>query len=31
METYQQEGGAIAIPDALRPYMGSLDLIRPPG
>jgi seryl-tRNA synthetase len=31
METYQQEGGAIAVPDALRPYMGKLDVIRPPG
>ncbi len=28
METYQQEGGAIAVPDALRPYMGNLDVIR---
>jgi seryl-tRNA synthetase len=31
METYQQEGGAIAVPDALRPYMGNLEVIRPPG
>jgi len=29
METYQQEGGAIAVPEALRPYMGNLDVIRP--
>ncbi len=27
METYQDESGAIAIPDALRPYMGGLDRI----
>jgi seryl-tRNA synthetase len=30
METYQQEGGAIAVPDALRPYMGQLHVIRAP-
>ena len=30
METYQQEGGAIAVPDALRPYMGNLEVIRVP-
>jgi seryl-tRNA synthetase len=28
METYQQPDGAIAVPDALRPYMGGLDAIR---
>jgi seryl-tRNA synthetase len=27
METYQQEGGAIAVPDALQPYMGGLKLV----
>jgi seryl-tRNA synthetase len=27
METYQQEGGSIAVPEALRPYMGNLDVI----
>ncbi len=27
METYQQEGGAIAVPDVLQPYMGGLKLI----
>ncbi len=27
LETYQQEDGAIAVPEALRPYMGGLDLI----
>jgi seryl-tRNA synthetase len=29
METYQQEDGAIAVPDVLRPYMGNIDAIRP--
>ena len=24
METYQQEDGSIAVPDALQPYMGGL-------
>ena len=24
MENYQDEGGRIALPDALRPYMGGL-------
>jgi seryl-tRNA synthetase len=28
METYQQEGGAIAVPDALVPYMGGMKLIE---
>jgi seryl-tRNA synthetase len=28
METYQQEGGAIAVPDALQPYMGGLKTIE---
>ncbi|HEY2757365.1 MAG TPA: serine--tRNA ligase [Pseudolabrys sp.] len=28
METYQQEGGAIAVPDALRPYMGGVTKIE---
>ena len=27
METYQQDGGAIAVPDALRRYMGGLSVI----
>jgi seryl-tRNA synthetase len=27
METYQQDGGAIAVPDVLHPYMGGLRLI----
>src|SRR5262249_34053273 len=29
METYQQENGAIAVPDALAPYMGGLKTIEP--
>jgi len=29
MENYQQADGSILIPEALRPYMGSLDRIRP--
>jgi seryl-tRNA synthetase len=28
METYQQEGGAIAVPDVLQSYMGGLKLIE---
>ncbi len=28
METYQQQGGSIAIPDVLQPYMGGLKLIE---
>jgi seryl-tRNA synthetase len=28
MENYQQEDGSIVVPDALRPYMGGLDVIR---
>src|SRR3954469_5610989 len=28
METYQQEGGGIAVPDALQGYMGGLKLIE---
>ena len=27
METYQQENGSIAVPDALQPYMGGLKVI----
>jgi seryl-tRNA synthetase len=29
METYQQENGAIAVPDVLQPYMGGLKLVEP--
>jgi seryl-tRNA synthetase len=28
METYQQEDGSIAIPDALKPYLGQLNAIE---
>jgi seryl-tRNA synthetase len=28
MENYQDEGGAIAVPDALKPYMGGLNKIE---
>jgi seryl-tRNA synthetase len=28
METYQQEGGAIAVPEALKPYMGGLSVVE---
>ena len=28
METYQQEGGAISVPDVLQPYMGGVKLIE---
>jgi seryl-tRNA synthetase len=31
METYQQENGAIAVPDVLQPYMGGLKLIEKAG
>jgi seryl-tRNA synthetase len=27
METYQQEDGAIAVPDVLQPYMGGVKVI----
>ena len=27
METYQQQGGSIAVPDVLRPYMGDVKII----
>jgi seryl-tRNA synthetase len=29
LENYQQENGTIAIPEALRPYLDGLDVIRP--
>jgi seryl-tRNA synthetase len=31
METYQQEGGAIAVPDALQTYMGGMKVIERAG
>ncbi|MDY0873314.1 serine--tRNA ligase [Dongia rigui] len=29
LENYQQEDGSIVVPDALRPYMNGLEVIRP--
>jgi seryl-tRNA synthetase len=29
METYQQQGGSIGVPDVLQPYMGGLKVIEP--
>jgi seryl-tRNA synthetase len=29
LENYQQKDGAVAIPEALRPYMGGLEVIEP--
>ncbi|MBM7868438.1 serine--tRNA ligase [Heliobacterium gestii] len=29
LENYQQADGSVIIPDALRPYMGGVDVIRP--
>jgi seryl-tRNA synthetase len=31
METYQQQGGSIAVPEVLQPYMGGLKTIEPAG
>jgi seryl-tRNA synthetase len=31
METYQQENGAIAVPDVLQPYMGGLKMVEKDG
>jgi seryl-tRNA synthetase len=28
METYQQQGGSIAVPDVLQPYMDGLKVIE---
>jgi seryl-tRNA synthetase len=28
METYQQEGGSIAVPDVLQPYMGGMKVVE---
>ena len=30
LENFQQGDGSVTIPEALRPYMGGLDAIRPP-
>jgi seryl-tRNA synthetase len=29
LENYQQADGSIAVPAALRPYLGGLDALRP--
>lgn len=29
MENYQQEDGSVVVPEALRPYMGGIDTIKP--
>lgn len=29
LENYQQADGSVVIPEALRPYMGGLEMIRP--
>jgi seryl-tRNA synthetase len=28
METYQQQGGSVAVPEVLQPYMGGLMVIE---
>ena len=28
LENYQQADGSVVVPEALRPYMGGLDVIR---
>ena len=30
VESYQQEDGSVRVPEALRPFLGGLDSIRPP-
>ena len=29
LESYQQRDGSVVVPDALKPYMGGIDVIRP--
>jgi seryl-tRNA synthetase len=31
LENYQQRDGSVVVPDALKPYMGGIDVIRPAG
>jgi seryl-tRNA synthetase len=30
LENFQQEDGSVVVPEVLRPYMGGLEVIRPP-
>ena len=30
LENFQEADGNVTVPEALRPYMGGLDVIRPP-
>jgi seryl-tRNA synthetase len=30
LENYQQQDGSVIVPEALRPFMGGLDVITPP-
>jgi len=30
LENYQQADGSVVVPDALRPYMGGLEVLRRP-
>lgn len=30
LENFQQEDGSVVVPEVLRPYLGGLDVIRPP-
>jgi seryl-tRNA synthetase len=29
LETHQQEDGSVRVPEALRPYLGGLDVLKP--
>jgi seryl-tRNA synthetase len=29
LENYQNADGSVTVPDALRPYMGGLEVLRP--
>jgi seryl-tRNA synthetase len=29
LETHQQADGSVTIPEALRPYLGGIDVIKP--
>jgi seryl-tRNA synthetase len=31
LENYQQKDGSVAIPEALRPYMGGMEIIKKKG